>query len=417
MAPVGEAERPREMRAEPDICPNCGASADGAFCAVCGQSQDVDPKSLRAWIRGFLEETLALDGRLWNTLKALLLRPGSLSREWEAGRRARWTHPLRLYLLSSFVFVAMTLITSDTSVVQVSTTSEAVAVAGQEVAADLQQDRLVEAVRANYAYLMFVLVPLFALWLKLLFRSSGVVYVGHLVHALHIHAAFFLLAGISVPMEDLPNPWDYVAQTPFVVWMLLYPIPSTKYAYGVSWLGAVIKTSVVSTVHLLLLSVGFLVVALVTGTFDAQQAVGDAHETYWDARSTLARGDSARGAEGLSDAIAEYLRLEYVWYDDHVLAHLADALLRTGDVTRARTEASRALAQEPGSVVALGVAARAAALDGDSIAATRLWERYLEAYPVPDSLEAVGGNHTTDLIRDERAARAWVGSRPPRPAR
>ena len=44
------------------------------------------------------------DSRLWRTLAALLLRPGYLTREFLAGRRARYLPPVRLYLVISLVF-------------------------------------------------------------------------------------------------------------------------------------------------------------------------------------------------------------------------------------------------------------------------------------------------------------------------
>lgn len=398
-------------------CANCGADAPGAYCASCGQATDVDPKSLRVWIRHFLEETIALDGKLWRTLHALLFKPGFLAKEWEQGRRAAWTHPLRLYLLTSFVFIGMTLIAPDTGAVRASTTGTSPTASA--VASDLQSDRLLEALQANYAYMMFVLVPLFALWMKVLYWRSGIYYVGHLVHALHIHAAAFLLIAISLLFEGVESPWDYVTQGPFIAWMLLYALPSGKIAYGVSWIGAALRTFVLLPVHLTSVMAGFLVVAFASGTFNATAAVEDAHAKYWEVREAFARGDSAHAEELLPDVVADYLRVEYVWYSPRLLAHLADAHLMSGRVELARLEADRALIADPDHVVALGVAARAAAEAGDSAATTELWTRYLDAFPPLDSFSAVAGPHSTDLIRDRDVARAWLGvseGRAPPPA-
>ena len=49
---------------------------------------------------------VALDGRLWKTVGALLLRPGFLTREYFAGRRKRYIRPARLFLVASLLFFA-----------------------------------------------------------------------------------------------------------------------------------------------------------------------------------------------------------------------------------------------------------------------------------------------------------------------
>ncbi|WP_417485906.1 DUF3667 domain-containing protein [Maricaulis sp.] len=46
------------------------------------------------------------DGRFLSTLRALFAGPGRLARAYADGQRARWTPPIRLYLLVSLVFFA-----------------------------------------------------------------------------------------------------------------------------------------------------------------------------------------------------------------------------------------------------------------------------------------------------------------------
>lgn len=45
-----------------------------------------------------------LDGKVALTVRDLLLHPGRLTREYLAGRRARYLPPVRLYLLASVAF-------------------------------------------------------------------------------------------------------------------------------------------------------------------------------------------------------------------------------------------------------------------------------------------------------------------------
>lgn len=80
-------------------CRNCGAPAPGVFCGYCGQETTVALPTFRAFMRDAAGRYVALDGRLWRTLYALLARPGFLTLEYFAGRRRRYIRPARLFLV------------------------------------------------------------------------------------------------------------------------------------------------------------------------------------------------------------------------------------------------------------------------------------------------------------------------------
>ncbi len=44
------------------------------------------------------------DGRIWRSLRASLLQPGRIARDWIDGRRARWVSPIRLALLANLLY-------------------------------------------------------------------------------------------------------------------------------------------------------------------------------------------------------------------------------------------------------------------------------------------------------------------------
>jgi predicted RNA-binding Zn-ribbon protein involved in translation (DUF1610 family) len=54
-------------------CVNCGAQATGAYCPACGQETDVRLPTLRQFMRETMGSLVVIDGRLWRTLRALLL--------------------------------------------------------------------------------------------------------------------------------------------------------------------------------------------------------------------------------------------------------------------------------------------------------------------------------------------------------
>ena len=68
---------------------------------------------LRAVVGEWFEDLGSLDSRLWRTLSALLFRPGLLSAEFNAGRRAAYLPPFRLYLIVSFIMFLLLSISSE----------------------------------------------------------------------------------------------------------------------------------------------------------------------------------------------------------------------------------------------------------------------------------------------------------------
>ncbi|HEX7180212.1 MAG TPA: DUF3667 domain-containing protein [Thermoanaerobaculia bacterium] len=79
----------------PSACLNCGEKLLGNFCSQCGQEAADLHRPLRELTSDFLDNVLNLDTRLLRTIP-LLFRPGRLTREYRAGRRARYVRPLRL---------------------------------------------------------------------------------------------------------------------------------------------------------------------------------------------------------------------------------------------------------------------------------------------------------------------------------
>jgi Protein of unknown function (DUF3667) len=90
-----------------DACRNCGAHATGHFCPNCGQETRVALPTFAAFMREAAGRYVAMDGRLWRTLAALVARPGHLTREYFAGRRKRYIRPARLFLVLYLLLFAV----------------------------------------------------------------------------------------------------------------------------------------------------------------------------------------------------------------------------------------------------------------------------------------------------------------------
>jgi hypothetical protein len=83
------------------VCANCGSRIDGKFCPECGQPTNIH-RTLGHMTREFLQGIFNLDTRAWKTLPLLLFRPGTLTRSYIHGQRARYISPLAMFLLSVF---------------------------------------------------------------------------------------------------------------------------------------------------------------------------------------------------------------------------------------------------------------------------------------------------------------------------
>ena len=85
-------------------CENCGTALTGEYCSACGQHAIDYRRSLWRVTVDALDSFLNWDTKFLKSVGVLLTRPGKLTNDFNAGRRVRYVHPLRLYLLASIAF-------------------------------------------------------------------------------------------------------------------------------------------------------------------------------------------------------------------------------------------------------------------------------------------------------------------------
>src|SRR5215212_4833878 len=85
-------------------CENCGAPLAGEFCGKCGQHAIDYRRSIFRVLLDAADSFLNWDTKFLHSMNQLLIRPWQLTNDFNAGRRARYVHPLRLYLIASIVF-------------------------------------------------------------------------------------------------------------------------------------------------------------------------------------------------------------------------------------------------------------------------------------------------------------------------
>jgi len=85
-------------------CLNCNAEVIGKYCHQCGQENREPKESIWEFLSHFLHDLTHFDGKFFGTVTTLIRKPGFLSAEYLRGRRARYLHPVRMYIFTSAIF-------------------------------------------------------------------------------------------------------------------------------------------------------------------------------------------------------------------------------------------------------------------------------------------------------------------------
>lgn len=185
-------------------CLNCNAAYDPGdrFCRQCGQETADHSKNMRVFLGAFLADYFTFDNKLFRSIVPLLIRPGFLTTEYLSGKRVSYIPPLRMYLFISLVFFL---------VLGLSGSGE-----GDE------WDRFFDT---HLPRLFFLLLPLFAVFLRLLYLNTHRNWVTHFLFSVHFHAFLFLSSLLLAALSALIGMFEG-----YVVNQVLAA------AFGVGWL-------------------------------------------------------------------------------------------------------------------------------------------------------------------------------------
>ena len=273
----------------PPSCANCGSPLAGRYCSSCGQRADARAHSVGFFLHELLEALTHGDSHVWATVMPLLRRPGFLTREYFAGRRARYLAPLRLYLFMSVLFFLVSallgggtgahanaegqrpLSTDDCAQLHSNLTwgrqplLPRFKAACRNIAADNGRT-FGENMVHNLGRAMFVFLPLMAALMKLLYWRPRRYYLEHLVLLLHNHACVFLLLSIfllALRWLGFGN-WTGVLLLALTWYLARYLYRSMKVMYGQPGWQTFLKFGVLACAYLLCGSVTVLVTAFLS---------------------------------------------------------------------------------------------------------------------------------------------------------
>lgn len=202
----------------PWTCPTCRTIERTPFCPRCGE-RPLNPRELT--LRGLAHEAFEaltdIDGRLLNSFRSLMLRPGALTVSFVEGRRKPYIGPVALFLVTNLLFFATE---SMTGGLVFSTTLDShlhsqpwSGLAGrlvtQRLAAlhttpEIYAPHFDAAVALHARSLVLVMAAAFALLVALVFRRERP-FAAHAVFSLHLYGFLLLLlcAGMAAPAAGM----------------------------------------------------------------------------------------------------------------------------------------------------------------------------------------------------------------------
>jgi hypothetical protein len=308
-------------------CRNCSTPLTGPYCSQCGQHAHESARSLHVLFHDAWHLITHLDGRVWETLVPLMIRPGTLTQEYFLEHRARYVPPFRLYFIISVAFFALSSLTTSLS----SLTPDQRAVLTTD-RAELQRDlhapevpptvsstidlatsnamtpqvaeqmcgriatgspridrRLQQLCRHQVAdqgksllhefgslvpKMMFVFLPLMALAMLAFYHSPPRYYVEHLVFLLHLQSALFLTMIVSMLFGAAADAWPLLGTVDSIAGIVLfwycawYVYVALRNYYGQSWSRTAVKFAAVAAAYLVCIALSlvgtFVISALVT---------------------------------------------------------------------------------------------------------------------------------------------------------
>ena len=99
-----DAEQSGGSKRHNEFCLNCGVKLIDVFCHHCGQKDIARRQTLGELFSNFISSFWSYEGKFFLTTKYLIMKPGFLAVEYNAGRRESYYHPARMYVFISFVF-------------------------------------------------------------------------------------------------------------------------------------------------------------------------------------------------------------------------------------------------------------------------------------------------------------------------
>ncbi|MBI3719773.1 MAG: DUF3667 domain-containing protein [Sphingobacteriales bacterium] len=271
-------------------CASCNTLLTGNYCYNCGEKKLNPAKdfSLRKFIEQTVDGFTHLDSKFFKSFWLLLTKPGFLTAEYLNGRRVKYMKPIQILLITSVLFYffmpnsgsfyssynqlnnafikkGFTIENFFKYNISKTLKEKAITIKGSDASTEAINQKSNEIYEAAYEKAahnsktwLFLILPVWALFVYLLFYRRHPYYVQHLVFAMHLFS-FFLLTDMVFLVFYFDILGLHLIETlkhllPFLIIALVYFIVAVKKVYLQSTVNAIWKGLIV---YLLLL---FLIV-------------------------------------------------------------------------------------------------------------------------------------------------------------
>lgn len=102
---------------------------------------------------------------------------------------------------------------------------------------------------------MFILLPLFALLMKVLYLRRHILYAAHVIFALHVHTALYLMFLAAIGLGFIPGLAGWVVLA-FVFGPPIYLAFALRRTYGQSWFKTLVKELLLGSLYVPLVLTG-----------------------------------------------------------------------------------------------------------------------------------------------------------------
>lgn len=275
-----------------NTCLNCGSIVRIRYCSNCGQ-ENIEPKeSFGGLINHFFSDITHFDGKFFLTTKYLFRSPGFLPKEYISGKRARFLHPIRMYVFTSalfflvfFPFSAKRMAPSGPINVQADSidlsplrqydslqrslapsqrdnwmtkraTKQGISLA-ERARTDLSAliKDIGEKLLHSFPYLLFISLPLIALYLKWLYlRHKKFYYTDHGIFLIYLYIFTFLLLLLFISLRALQEAtgWRFISWINLVVGLfgIYYAFAAMRRFYGQGFFKTLFKFTVLNVLSI-----------------------------------------------------------------------------------------------------------------------------------------------------------------------
>lgn len=235
-------------------CKNCENSFEGKYCPNCSQKADTHRFTLKHFAHEFFHAFTHADKGIFFLMKELFIRPGTVAREFNAGKRKKYFNPITYLLLVMALQIFLTQKTGINTAYLEEIQRQAQV---EMIDADDEYEKNVELMKAVEQQILehskiinFLFLPILAFLTWLLFRRAGSNYAEVLVLDVLYMAQILLLYIILCLIPFLIYPQSVLfSMNIYTVVCLIYMVIALKQFFLQGWFSTIWKGVVIQVLY------------------------------------------------------------------------------------------------------------------------------------------------------------------------